>query len=173
VKLPEQRALRFAGLALLLLLACQRAPTLTDERRRLEALLAADREAHLRTNPDLLTAHLADTVLSIDGGQVTLQTRAAVRRFFAEYFAGATYHAWDDVVPPIIRLARDGSHAWVVRQVCVDREGAVGGGAPQRQRFLSAYTATYAKQDTAWVMTSVTSTVAPTAPERCVPQAAA
>jgi hypothetical protein len=171
MKQAEPRAVLLA--AVTFLAACQQAPTLAGERRRLEALLAADRQAHLRTDPQLLAAHLADTLLSIDGGQVTAQPRDAVRRMFAEYFAGATYHAWEDVVPPTIRIAADGSQAWVVRQVCVDRQGAAGGGERRRQRFVSAYTATYGKRDTAWVMTSVTSTVAAAAPERCLVQEAA
>jgi hypothetical protein len=159
--------------AVTFLAACQPAPSASDERRRLEALLAADRQAHLRTDPELLAAHLADTLLSIDAGQVTRQPRDAVRRMFADYFAGAIYYAWEDVLPPTIRIAADGSQAWVVRQVCVDREGALGRGERRRQRFVSAYTATYAKRDTAWVVTSVTSTVAQAVPERCLGQGAA
>ncbi|MGH7518568.1 MAG: hypothetical protein ACREOC_14070, partial [Gemmatimonadales bacterium] len=80
MKQAEPRAALLA--AVTFLAACQQPPALTDERRSLEALLAADRQAHLRTDPELLAAHLADTLLSIDGGQVTPQPRDAVRRMF-------------------------------------------------------------------------------------------
>ncbi len=92
---------------------------------------------------------------------------------FGQYFTGATYHAWDDLVPPHIEIAADGSQAWVVRRVCVDREEPEHRGVRRRANFVSAYTATYAKRDTAWVMTSVTSTFAPSASAACGTRGAA
>ncbi len=92
---------------------------------------------------------------------------------FGQYFAGATYHAWDDLESPIIEIARDGSQAWVVRRVCVDREESDNRGERRRRSFVSAYTATYVKRATAWVMTSVTSTFAPSAAAPCATKGAA
>ena len=85
-------------------------------------MLADGRRAHLETDAGRLAAGLADSLVSLDAGAVSVQPRDSVRAMFARYFAGARYHAWEDVVPPRVILSADRSLAWVSRVVCVDRE---------------------------------------------------
>ena len=115
----------------------------------------------METDAALIAEHLADSVFSIDGGQVIIQTKQEIEAFFRFYFEGAIYHAWQDVTPPIISISKDGSMAWVARTVRVDREDLVPGGESWRSEFTSAYTATYGLLDGRWKMTSVTSTFLP------------
>ena len=136
-------------------------PSLQSETAAIEAILTDSRRAHLETDASLIAAHLADSVFSIDGGQVIIETKEQIEAFFRVYFDGAVYHAWEDVSPPVISISVDGSMAWVARTVRVDREEPGLGGAPWRREFTSAYTATYESTDEGWKMTSVTSTFLP------------
>lgn len=131
------------------------------DRLKIDTILQAQRQAHLRTDADLLVEHIAENLLSVDAGQVTPQSREEIRQMFASYFEGALYHAWEDLEPPVIRVSSDGSMAWVVRRVRVDREEPDGAGGRRRREFTSAYTSTFEKIDGEWWMTSVCSTFEP------------
>jgi hypothetical protein len=152
--------------------SCQSSPDLAAARARLEAVLAADRAAHLNRDVRLLTSHIADTLVTVDGARVTVIPRDSVQRMFTAYFAGARYYHWQDVTPPRVILARDGSQAAVIRTVCVDREEP-GSAGNRRRVFVTTYTATYAQRDTTWLMTSVTSTFRTPAPSSCAEAGAA
>lgn len=132
------------------------------ELQSLRAILESDRQAHLETDAGRLVSNLADTLIDVSDGEVALDTRADVERSFAAYFAGAVYHAWDDVRPPIIRMSDDLSMAWVARQVSVERDEPDGEGGMRRTHFVAAWLATYEKRAGDWTMTAVASTFAPT-----------
>lgn len=138
-------------------------------RLELDSMLARARMAHLRTDAALLAAGLADTLVSIDGGVITRQSRDSVRAMFDAYFAGAAYRAWDDVQPPVVHIADDNSLAWVARVVCVDREEPAPEGGRRRRTFVSAYSSTFARRNGRWEMTTVTSTFLATPPPACPP----
>jgi hypothetical protein len=147
--------------------ACQPSPDLAAARARLDAVLAADRAAHLNRDVRLLASHIADTLVTVDGARVTVIPRDSVQRIFVAYFAEARYYHWQDVTPPRVALARDGSQAAVIRTVCVDREEPGPAGNRRRRVFVTTYTATYVQRDTTWLMTSVTSTFRSPAPSSC------
>lgn len=130
----------------------------------LHRLLEEDRRAHLETDADLLAEHLADTLISLADGRITVSSRDQVRSAFRSYFAGARYHAWEDEAPPLIRISPGGRMAWVARRVRVDREEPALGGGRRRRRFTGAWTATYERQDGRWRMASVASTFEPDTP---------
>ena len=127
-------------------------------REDLLTVLARDRSAHLAADASLLAESLADTVWNIDEGRIRPVSRAELRRAFEGYFEGAVYRAWDDLAPPVIRISRDGSLAWVARRVIVDREAPGFGGRIEREHFESAWTATYSHASGRWRMTSAAST---------------
>jgi hypothetical protein len=159
---------------LLLLAACAGAPAPTDTtptdaaaRAAIDSMLADGRRAHFETDADLLAAGLADSLVSLDAGAVSVQPRDSVRAMFARYFAGARYHAWEDLEPPRVILSADRSLAWVSRVVCVDRDEPDARGGRRRRVFVSGYSATFARQASGYRMTTVTSTVLPEPPARC------
>jgi hypothetical protein len=163
----------FAG-AFFLLAACADAPAPTGTpadaaaaRAAIDSMLADGRRAHVGTDADLLAAGLADSLVSLDAGAVSVQPRDSVRAMFARYFAGARYHAWEDIEPPRVILSADRSLAWVSRVVCVDREEPDDSGGRRRRIFVSGYSATFAWQARGYRMTTVTSTVLPEPPARC------
>ena len=130
------------------------------EEVELRRILENDRAAHLAADAARLTANLADTLIVLDGALITPQTRQEIEVMFRAYFEGASYHEWDDLEDPVIRISTDGSMAWVARRVRVDRTAPRFGGGTQRERFESSWTATYERAGGAWKMTSVTSTFA-------------
>ena len=91
-------------------------------------------------------------------------SREQAREFFREYFSGARYHAWEDVVPPIVRVNPGGRSAWVLRRVRVDREEPALGGRMARRQFTSAWAASYEWRNGRWQMTTVTTTSVPDSP---------
>jgi hypothetical protein len=125
------------------------------------AILASDRQAHFDTDAQRLASNLADTLIDVADGAIEFQSRADVEASFASYLAGAEYRAWDDVVPPIVRISDDLSMAWVARKVHVERDEPDGQGGLRRTRFTAAWIATYEKRDGAFKMTGVASTFAP------------
>lgn len=147
-------AAALALLGTLLLATCSRRSDLES----LQRILDDDRRAHLETDAGLLVSHLADTLVSVDEGAVSHLARRDVEMRFRRVFDGATYHAWDDVEPPIVRLSQQRDMAWVVRHVRVDREHRGPGGSRVRRQFVAAWTATYERTQGDWRLTCVTST---------------
>jgi hypothetical protein len=152
-----------------LLAACggTQPPPEATARATLDSILADGRRAHLETDAVRLSASLPDSLLSLDRGVVSVQPRDSVRAMFTRYFAGARYRAWEDLEPPRVILSADRSLAWVARIVCVDREEPDESGGRRRRVFVSGYSSTFAWQAGRYQMTTVTSTVLPTPPERC------
>jgi hypothetical protein len=154
-----QSALAFALAVTLVSCSLERAGS--ADAAALRRILAEDRRAHLELDAALIASHVADTLLSIDAGRVSRRARADVEASFLRYFAGARYNEWVDVHEPIVRVARRGGMAWVVRTVRADREAPGLGGRPERRRLTCAWTATYEPWGAGWVMTTVTSTFLP------------
>ena len=136
-------------------------PGSSPERVALEAILQNQRSAHLELDAEQLVEHVAERLVSIDRGAITIQTRDQVREMFASYFEGASYFAWEDLEPPLIKISSDGSMAWVVRRVEVDREEPDGSGGRRRRQLISAFTSTFEKVNGEWRLTTVTSTLVP------------
>jgi hypothetical protein len=137
----------------------------------MDTVLATGRRAHLELDAELLAAGVADTLVSLADGAVTLQPKDSMRAMFRKYFTGAHYHHWDDIAPPRIQLSDDNTMAWVSRIVCVDREEPAPEGGRRRRVFVSGYSATFLWRDGGWRMTTVTSTFLPEAPRTCPPGA--
>ena len=165
----RRRWLLASAAVLALLAACGGAqpPTEATARATLDSILADGRRAHLETDAVRLSASLPDSLLSLDRGAVSVQSRDSVRAMFTRYFAGARYRAWEDLEPPRVILSADRSLAWVARIVCVDREEPDDSGGRRRRVFVSGYSSTFAWRAGRYQMTTVTSTVLPTPPERC------
>lgn len=147
-------------------IACQGGPRDAEALRveaeeEIRSILELDRRAHMETDAGLLVQHLADTLVSVANGEVQLETREQAAAFFASYFEGAVYHAWDDLMPPLVRISADAQAAWVIRKVRVDREAPADDGGMRRREFVAAWIATYERRGDDWRMTSVASTFAP------------
>lgn len=141
-----------------------RAQTTVDlekEKAELLRMHRASREAHFKTDVELLQAHAPEVTISVSRGKVSRPTRAEVRKMFADYFRGAKYYEWDDMEEPIVRVSRDASMAWMITRVRVRRVQKDAAGAEREEKFVYAGLTTYEKQGGKWMRVANASTFEP------------
>ena len=127
-------------------------------------LHARAREAHLAKRADWLVAAQADTLISVSGGRVSITPRERVQAGFQPYLDASTFQAWDDVVPPRIRISPDGQMAYVIVQKRVHLTARDSTGATQAERTRFAWMSVYEKRGGEWRMTAIASTDRPDTP---------
>ena len=134
-------------------------PRVDLEKERLELLQAhkADREAHFKTDVDLLQLRSPDEFIAVSDGKIYRTKKADERKQFAEYFKGAKYYEWDDVEEPIVRISKDASLAWMITRVRVRRVQKGASGDSER-KFIYAGIMTYEKQGGRWMRVANVST---------------
>ena len=126
---------------------------LEKERLKLLEVHKADREAHFKTDVDLLQLRSPDEFIAVSDGKIYRTKKADERKQFAEYFKGAKYYEWDDVEEPIVRISKDGSLAWMVTRLRVRRVQK-----GNERRFIYAGIMTYERQDGRWMRVANVST---------------
>ena len=119
------------------------------------------RIAHLERRADWLVAEWADSLFSISRGGVSIGTRGKAQAGFQEYLDASTFQAWDDIVPPRIRISPDGQLAYVVveKRVHLTTRGTGGAEGAERTRF--AWLSVYEKQAGQWRLAAIASTERP------------
>ena len=128
------------------------------EKAELLKLHQTDRQAHFKTDPDLLLSNHPDEFISVSQGMISRRKKADTRKTFETYFKNATYHEWDDLEPPIIRVSSDGSIGWIITRLKVRRTQKDANGLDREQKFVYAGIMTYEKQDGKWVKVANVST---------------
>ena len=133
------------------------------EKEKAELLRAhrADREAHFRTDVDLLQERTPEVLIAVSRGKIHRSSRAASRKQFAEYFRGATYFEWDDLEEPIVRVSKDGSMAWMITRIRVRRVQKDSSGTEHEEKFVYAGIMTYEKREGKWMRVANVSTFEP------------
>jgi ketosteroid isomerase-like protein len=122
------------------------------------------REAHLAKRADWLVEGQADSLISVSRGGVSVNPRERVRANFQPYLDASTFQAWDDIVPPRIRISPSGDMAYVVVQKRVHLTSRDSTGATETERTRFAWMSVYEKQGGQWRMTAIASTDRPDAP---------
>ena len=122
------------------------------------------RTAHLQRRADWLAANWADTIFSLSHGRVSVGTRenrARSQAGFQKYLDASTFQAWDDIVPPRIRISPDGQMAYVIveKRVHLTAKDSTGAVQPERTRF--AWLSVYQKQAGQWRLSVIASTDRP------------
>lgn len=156
---PSTPVTFFAALALAILSTAASAsgPTVA-----IQAILDADRTAHLTGDASLIASNLDATVVEVSGGAKEIRSREEIETFFRQRFDAVDYSTWRDTEPPTIRISAGGTMAWVVRSIYAELEVVDSDDRPGRSvEFSSVYTSTYELRDGLWKMTSVTSTFLP------------
>jgi hypothetical protein len=151
----------FYTLLLVTVLAWQGTET-SQQQKDLEELLclhAREREAHLKGDADLLVSEIGSRLVQVQDGKVETATAGEIREQFFDRFTRVKYLTWDDVAPPQIRVASDGSMAWVVIQIEARYRDRVGSSLGQEHQFLSSWIATYEKQKSDWRIVGIASGV--------------
>lgn len=133
----------------------QRKINLAREKEELLKVHHIDRQAHFQTDPSLILRHAADEFIAVSNGKVNKSTREEVKQFFEGYFKNAKYSEWDDLEPPVIKIANDASMAWMIVRIKVSRTE----GSTQKQTsFVYAGIMTYEKKNGKWVRVANVST---------------
>lgn len=128
-------------------------------RRELLASNELQRHAHLIGDAAALTSTIAEQMTSVGRGEITISTHAEIQQRFAGYFRTVRYRSWDDMIPPIIRIADDGSLATMTVQKLIDLQGVGDGGSLTQHHFSQfAWDATYRNAGGQWQIVSNTST---------------
>lgn len=134
---------------------------LEKERAELLRLHKQGREAHFKTDVELLLANSPDEFVSVSAGKINRPRRADTRKMFTEYFRGAKYFEWDDIEEPIVRVSNDGSMGWMITRVRVRRVQQDKSGREVEEKFVYAGIMTYEKQKGKWTRVANVSTFEP------------
>jgi len=119
------------------------------------------REAHLAHRADWLVEGQADSLISVSRGRVSVSPREQVRAGFQPYLDASTFQAWDDIVPPRIRISADGQMAYVIVEKRVHLTSRAPNGTTETERTRFAWMSVYEKRDGEWRMTAIASTDRP------------
>jgi len=142
------------------LVACVATPDPVVARAELNALHAEQRRLHLSEDASGFAALLDDDYHELRDGRILHPTRAEKEARFRRYFEAVEFLAWDDLVEPEVRIARDGTLATVaVRKLVRTREDH--DGEPCVTRTVFAWLATCVRRPEGWRIAAVASTLAP------------
>ena len=119
------------------------------------------REAHLARRADWLVEGQADSLISVSRGRVSVSPREQVRAGFQPYLDASTFQAWDDIVPPRIRISADGQMAYVIVEKRVHLTSRASNGTTETERTRFAWLSVYEKHGGEWRMTAIASTDRP------------
>lgn len=141
--------------------ACAAPDRGASDREALLALQALEMEAHLSYDAELLAEQMADTLVTLSGGSVTVQTRARASDRLASYLDAATFLEWSDVEPPVVDVAASGDLATVrvhrrVRLGSVDSAGRA-----VLEHAVFAWWETWRKRDDRWRLAGIATTDRP------------
>lgn len=131
------------------------------DRAELLRLHERQRNAHLERRADWLVAEWADSLFSISRGGVSIGRGGQGQSRFQEYLDASTFQAWDDIVPPRIRISADGRMAYVVVQKRVHLTSSDSSGATVAERTRFAWLSVYEKQAGQWRLSAIASTERP------------
>jgi len=132
----------------------------TADHAELLRLHARAREAHLSRRADWLVNEWADSLFSVSHGRVSVTKPSDGQHGFQEYLDAVDFQAWDDIVPPRIRISADGQMAYIVVEKRVHLTPRdTGGREAERTRF--AWLSVYEKVAGRWRLAAIASTDRP------------
>jgi Domain of unknown function (DUF4440) len=121
-----------------------------DDRARLLELHAEAMEAHRAGDIELLLKAESQEYVVASRGRVSHPTLEDRRAALGPYLRETRFSEYVDVVPPVVKVSRDGTLGWVIVQVRARGEQAGPGGATQPVEFESAWIELYEKLGNEW-----------------------
>lgn len=141
-------------LFLFLIVSCSSNHENQNERQQILAINKEQRTAHMTNDAQMLVRSIADSLISVDSGKITINSLDQVLSRFTSYFRQVKYLEWDDVAEPMVQISSDGSLATMSvmkRTIIMDSEGV-------KDTTIFAWTSAFKKVDQQWKMYSITST---------------
>ena len=143
----------------LVLYGCGPQPVdLEAEREALERVRALHRSAHFHRDAERMVATFSDDMRGVQNGEVVQRSREEHTARLQRYFDQSTFEAWDDLVPPHIRISPDGRMAYVIVQKRVALRARGDGEAGPIHETIFAWLETWEKVDGEWRLTANAST---------------
>jgi hypothetical protein len=141
---------RFFTLAVAILTLPAGMPGQTDEQALL-SLHSTVLRAHRENDLPAWMAGEADRFVLVNRGEITYPTKAQRESFIAPYLKKTKFREYRDLVPPIVRISKDGSLGWLIAQVAAAGVQTDASGKEKPIAFTSAWIELYEKQDGRWV----------------------
>ena len=132
----------------------------TADHAELLRLHARAREAHLSRRADWLVNEWAESLFSVSHGRVSVTRPADGQPGFQEYLDAVDFQAWDDIVPPRVRISPDGQMAYIIvekRVHLTPRDSSAG----EAERIRYAWLSVYEKIAGRWRLAAIASTDRP------------
>ena len=134
----------------LLLLACNSSADHDKERKTILAMLQTERKAHFDRNVELFISEFADSMISVNRGEVSAPTKTEHKERIGKYFGSVQFIKWDDTAEPIIRFSDDGSLAYAIIQKDVILSYPDSTGKPFYDTTHYAWSSIYRKYHNEW-----------------------
>jgi uncharacterized protein YdgA (DUF945 family) len=131
---------------------------LSEEEATLLKMHQQDREAHIKTDVELLLRGSPEVFITVSRGKIDQVTKAQERAMFTQYFQNATYYEWDDLEKPIVQVSKDGTMGWIITRIKVRRVQKDTAGKEREEKFVYAGIMTYEKSDGKWTRVANVST---------------
>ena len=114
--------------------------------------------AHLTYNAELLLGDSPEPPVTLSRGNVVRSTRVEDLARFKNYFSSFNFLEWEDIVPPVIRISKDGTMATKIVQ---KRVRGTRKGDTAEQHTIFAWLEVLEKIDGRWRLTTIASTDRP------------
>ncbi len=120
---------------------------------------AQDRQAHFNTDVQSAISFFDNAYIYVRDGKIYHLPPEELEPMYAGYFQNATFHEWDDLEPPVIRISGDGGMAWVVEHFRIRASRREGEQTTEQISEYAGMTA-YEKIDGKWLRVANASTFA-------------
>ena len=107
--------------------------------------------AHRASDVDLLLADAAAVATEGRRGELVETAREDVRKRLGDYLAAIRFTRYEDVVPPAVAVATDGSLGWLACEVEAEGERRVPGAAPEAIAYGFTWVELYARTGDRWL----------------------
>lgn len=114
--------------------------------------------AHLTYNAELLLGNSPEPPVTLSRGNVIRSTRVEDLARFKNYFSSFNFLEWEDIVPPVIRISKDGTMATKIVQ---KRVRGTRKGDTVEQHTIFAWLEVLEKVEGKWRLTTIASTDKP------------
>jgi hypothetical protein len=139
-----------APVAALFFSACKNQPAFEKEKQAILSMLETERKAHFDRKVDLFVSEFADSMISVNKGNVTKLSVGQNKKRIEPYFSSVTFIKWDDVAEPVIKFSDDGSLAYAIVQKEVIVTYPDSAGKPFYDTAHYAWSSIYRKQKGEW-----------------------
>jgi len=141
--------------------SCSKEYTEQDRAHDIKLLLQENetaRKAHMLGDAKMLTDGIADTMISLNRGQITKSSNQEIYERFKNYFKNIEYIKWEDLEEPVINISDDGTMAEILYKKIILVRSKNEKDEWEKSAVLFAWSANHKKINGIWKLISNTST---------------